>query len=88
MTAAKVHRQFPGWMNRLFYGLFIALAVFQLARGAGGEAFASFGLALIFDPFDQEQGWASRPLWQRAWLIGHLVLLCALGGAALALEGY
>ena len=36
------------------------------------EAATQLGIALIFDPFDQNQPWKERPQWQKAILIIHL----------------
>jgi len=36
------------------------------------------GIALAFDPFDQEQAWKERPNWQKAVLIIHLAVVVAL----------
>jgi hypothetical protein len=30
------------------------------------------GIGLAFDPFDINQPWNERPMWQKAWLIIHL----------------
>lgn len=39
-----------------------------------------FGVALVFDPFDQSVTWKDRPLYQRVWLVAHVILsLCAFG---------
>jgi len=44
------------------------------------EAAASLGIALAFDPFDQDQKWNDRPTWQKAVLIIHLGLVAAMFG--------
>ena len=34
-----------------------------------------FGIALVFDPFDQAIKWSDRPLYQRIWLLVHVAIL-------------
>jgi hypothetical protein len=50
------------------------------------QAVSSFGIALAFDPFDQEQKWNDRPTWQKTVLIVHLGLVAALFGFAVGLN--
>jgi hypothetical protein len=40
----------------------------------------NLGIALAFDPFDQNQTWKERPFWQKAWLILHLATAASLIG--------
>jgi len=40
----------------------------------------NLGIALAFDPFDQNQTWKDRPFWQKAWLILHLAIAASLIG--------
>lgn len=64
--------------NRLGYGAFVALAMYySIFSGDFIEAASALGIALIFDPFNQETPFNERPLWQRAWLIIHLALAAA-----------
>jgi len=64
--------------NKLIYGGFLVLGLyFLLFKKDPGEAVIYLGIALIGDPFDQEKSWSARPLYQRIWLILHLVLLFA-----------
>lgn len=37
------------------------------------QALIYFGLALAFDPFDQNKSWKVRPNWQKSILIAELV---------------
>lgn len=65
--------------NRVAYGLFALLAIYQIfIKKDFIEAASSMGIALIFDPFNQSVTWNERPLWQRAWLIVHLAIAAAL----------
>ncbi|WP_194774651.1 hypothetical protein [Pararhodonellum marinum] len=65
----------PTWLNRLVYALMILVSLinyFWLKETS--QAFVTFMLALAFDPFDPSVKWQDRPLWQKVWLIGHLLI--------------
>lgn len=70
--------------RRFLYGAFVVLGFYYLVRQQGGEALANWGIALAFDPFDDQQPWKERPMWQRAWLMVHLVALLVVVGMWLA----
>jgi hypothetical protein len=68
--------------NKILYVSFVLFAVyFSVYSRQFGDAAMNLGIALAFDPFDQNQSWKDRPMWQKAWLILHL-------GFATALIGY
>ncbi|MEY3984243.1 MAG: hypothetical protein RL160_1802 [Bacteroidota bacterium] len=72
--------------NRFLYIGFLLLGAYQaLWNRDYNQAAASFGIGLAFDPFDQEQKWGDRPVWQRAVLIVHLALAAALLGLGMGL---
>jgi hypothetical protein len=50
------------------------------------QAGSSIGIALAFDPFNQEQKWNDRPSWQKAVLIIHLVLVAVMFGFGIGLN--
>jgi hypothetical protein len=50
------------------------------------QAASFLGIALAFDPFDVDQGWKQRPLWQKAILIFHLALVAGLFGLGVGLN--
>jgi hypothetical protein len=50
------------------------------------QAAASLGISLAFDPFNPEQKWNDRPIWQRASLIVHLASVAARFGLGLGLN--
>lgn len=64
--------------NRVLYGLFIltSLALLLLSKDYL-QTVSTFGIALIFDPFSKSGAWPQRPLWQKVWLIVHVVVLFA-----------
>ena len=68
--------------NQILYIGFLLLGVFQaLFSKDYMQAGSSIGIALAFDPFDQDQKWNDRPTWQKVVLFVHL-------GVAAALLGY
>jgi hypothetical protein len=58
-----------GYFAFLVMGLY-----FLMVRGLKTECLSYLGLAFIFDPFDQKVRWDNRPLYQKAWLLAHLIL--------------
>ncbi len=65
--------------NRFLYGAFVALGLyFLLAKKDIPTAMSNFGIALIFDPFDQKVIWQNRSLYQRVWLIVYIIILFVL----------
>jgi H+/Cl- antiporter ClcA len=70
--------------NRFLYGAFVALGLYYLlAKKDISTAMSNFGIALIFDPFDQKVMWQNRSLYQRVWLIVHLSIVFGLVGIML-----
>jgi hypothetical protein len=58
------------------YGGFLVLALYRAVWLRDfGDAAMQLGIALAFDPFNPSVPWKQRPLYQRAWLITHLLLL-------------
>lgn len=43
-----------------------------------GEAVIFWGVALIFDPFNPRVSFGKRPLYQKIWLIIHLIITFSL----------
>jgi hypothetical protein len=73
--------------NKFLYIGFILLGVFQaLFSKDYMQAGSSIGIALAFDPFNQEQKWNDRPSWQKAVLIIHLVLVAVMFGFGIGLN--
>ena len=66
-------------INRFLYAGFVVLSILMISLGNTMAAVSDFGIALVFDPFDDKQPWAERPLWQRAWLLCHVVALFGMG---------
>ena len=73
--------------NKFLYIGFVLVGIFQaLFSKEYMQAVSSFGIALAFDPFDQEQKWNDRPTWQKTVLIVHLGLVAALFGFSVGLN--
>ena len=75
-------------INRFLYAGFVVLSMVMLAQGNMTTAMSNLGIALVFDPFDQKQPWAERPLWQRAWLLCHVVALFGMIGYGLITDTF
>jgi mannose/fructose/N-acetylgalactosamine-specific phosphotransferase system component IIC len=73
--------------NKFLYIGFILVGFFQLFFSKDFmQAGSSIGIALAFDPFDQEQKWNDRPTWQKAVLLIHLVVVFALFGMGIEMN--
>lgn len=73
--------------NKFLYIGFVLIGLFQaLFSKDYMQAASSLGIALAFDPFDQEQKWNERPTWQKAVLIIHLGLVAAMFGFGIGLN--
>lgn len=84
MTTAKETTCSQLHLFRFLYGAFVILGLYYLIfRQDAGSAISNLGIALAFDPFDQRVRWNDRPLYQRVWLIVHLVLVFVVLGIAL-----
>lgn len=70
--------------NKFIYIGFLLLGWYQvLLTKDYMQASASLGIALAFDPFDQEQKWNERPNWQKVVLIIHLTMVFVMIGFGL-----
>jgi hypothetical protein len=74
-------------INKILYVAFLVLGTYQaLIPGNYLDAAASLGIALAFDPFDPEQKWGDRPIWQRVVMISHLAFVAAMFGLGMGLN--
>ena len=65
--------------SRFIYAGFVLLALYYLfIQKDMSSASIQLGIALAFDPFNQEQPWKERPRWQQVWLILHLSIVLVL----------
>ena len=51
-------------LYRLAYSAFILLGIIYLVKKDFSNAVIYWGLALVFDPFDQQVAFNKRPFWQ------------------------
>jgi len=72
--------------NKYLYTAFVLLSVYYVVFSKDySSAVGTLGIALAFDPFNQEQPWNERPIWQRGWLIVHLACVAMLFGLMVGL---
>jgi hypothetical protein len=68
-------------VKKFIYIGFILFGFYELVvKHAPGDAATFIGIALAFDPFNQDQPWKERPTWQKAVLIIHLAVVAGLFG--------
>lgn len=65
-------------VSKIGYAAFIVLSIYFLITNQVMTAASNLGIALIFDPFNQQQKWNNRPMYQRAWLLVHVALVFGL----------
>jgi hypothetical protein len=69
---------------KFLYGGFVLFGLYYAIFSKNfGDAAMMLGIALAFDPFNQQQAFNERPIWQKAWLIVHLVLVFTFFGVSL-----
>ncbi len=67
--------------NRFMYGAFVVLSLYYIfIRHDLADGMSNFGIALVFDPFDQRITWSHRPVYQRVWLVVHASIVFILLG--------
>ena len=67
--------------NKYIYIGFILFGIYEIvAKHSAGDAVTFIGIALAFDPFNQDQPWKERPTWQKTILIIHLIVVFGLFG--------
>lgn len=73
--------------NKYLYIGFVILGFYQaIASHDYIQAASSLGIGLAFDPFNPEQKWNERPIWQKTVLIVHLALVAAMFGLGIGLN--
>lgn len=73
--------------NKVLYIGFLLLGIYQaLISKDYMQAAASMGIGLAFDPFNPEQKWNERPMWQKVVLILHLAMVAAMFGLGIGLN--
>lgn len=59
--------------NKFIYSIFLVAAIIFVCLKDYSTAIIFGGIGLAFDPFDQSLSFDKRPVWQRVWLIVHIV---------------
>ncbi len=73
--------------NKYLYIGFVGLGFYQaIANHDYIQAASSLGIGMAFDPFNHEQKWNERPIWQKVILIVHLALVAAMFGFGIGLD--
>ena len=68
---------------RFLYGGFVLFGLYYAVFSKNfSDAGMMLGIALAFDPFNQQQPFNERPTWQKVWLIVHLILVFTFFGIA------
>jgi hypothetical protein len=76
---APAVRKIPPLFNRIAYVAFVVLCMYYLLFSPDKmQGVSMLGIALVFDPFDQQVPFGKRPLWQKAVLLIHLTILFTL----------
>jgi hypothetical protein len=68
------------YILRILYVSFCLFGIYHVIVLQFSEAAMNFGIALAFDPFDVNQSWKDRPIWQKVWLLVHLGICAACLG--------
>ena len=64
----------------IYFGFVLLGIYYTFFQKDYSSAVANLGIALAFDPFNPEITWKDRPMWQKTWLIVHLVCVAGLFG--------
>lgn len=64
--------------NKYIYLSLVVLGVVYLVEKSTGQALIYLGIALAFDPFNPDQPWNHRPIWQKAVLLIQLAIVFGL----------
>lgn len=69
--------------NKPAYIVFLVAAIYFMFRRDISQAVIFWSLALVFDPFDITMPFGKRPMFQRLWLVVHVVIAFVLFGLEL-----
>lgn len=87
-TSSKMLREMKtnAYFFRILYVCFCLFGIYNSIALQFGEAAMNFGIALAFDPFDLNQTWKDRPMWQKVWLLVHLGICVACLGLEIGIS--
>lgn len=63
-----------GKFQKVAYGIFVLAGIYFLIRKDYSNAVVFWGLAPIFEPFDSKIPFGKRPLYQKLWLVVHVII--------------
>lgn len=67
--------------NKFLYVAFLLIGIYESVFAKNDLiALISFGIGAGFDPFDYNQKWKDRPIWQKLIIILHVALIFAMLG--------
>ena len=73
--------------NKYAYIFFILISIILFVFSIDWMiAVSNLGIALAFDPFDQQIKWQNRPLYQRIWLFVHVATVFILFGVGIYIK--
>lgn len=78
MEISKVYPAYNNYNRLVYFAFIITGIVYAVFKHNISDAIIYFGLALAFDPFDQNIKWADRNIYQKFLLGLHLFLVLAL----------
>ena len=86
-SVLKLKKMKNSFINKFLYVGFLLLGLYQAFFSKDYmQSAASLGIGMAFDPFNTEQKWNDRPIWQRAVLIIHLAFVAAMFGFGIGLN--
>lgn len=74
MEASAHTKPVTGKFEKIAYGVFVLAGIYFLITKDYSNAVVFWGLAPIFEPFNAKIPFGKRPLYQRIWLIAHVVI--------------
>lgn len=74
--------------NKFLYIGFLLIGLYQVFFSTDYlQTASSLGIALAFDPFNPDQKWMERPLWQKAVIIIHITFVAVMFGLGIGING-
>lgn len=74
MEATANKKTTTGKFEKIAYGIFLLAGIYFLIRKDYSNAVVFWGLAPIFEPFDSKIPFGKRPLYQKLWLVVHVII--------------
>jgi hypothetical protein len=74
MEASAKTKPLTGKFEKIAYGVFVLAGIYFLLTKDYSNAVVFWGLAPIFEPFDAKIPFGKRPIYQRVWLVAHVII--------------